>query len=138
MKNTLLGNWKLNVGKSTADPGPLVQCETRSYEAIGGDGLKLFVQGVGATGAAYSYGATGKLDGKDYPLTGSGTRNGADSASWLRIDSNTTESVVKQAGKVVNLVRFEVSQDGRVLSLHERGTSPSGVATRGVRVYDRQ
>ena len=138
MKSTLFGNWKLNVEKSSADPGPLVRSEIRSYEGIGEDGLKLFVQGIGATGAAYSYGATGKLDGKDCPLTGSGTRNGADSASWLRIDSNTTESVVKQAGKVVNLVRFEVSQDGKELKLHESGTSPSGAPTRGVRVYDRQ
>ena len=138
MKNPLFGTWKLNVEKSTADPGPLVRSEIRTYEAIGEDGLKLFVQGIGAIGAAYSYSATGKLDGEDYPLTGSGTRNDADSASWLRIDSNTTESVVKQTGKVVNLVRFEVSQDGTMLKLHESGTSPGGAATRGIRVYDRQ
>ncbi|MEO8143686.1 MAG: hypothetical protein ABI654_05680 [Betaproteobacteria bacterium] len=65
MDNTLLGDWKLNVGKSMADPGPLVQGEGRCYEANDDGDLKLFVQGNAASGAAYSYGATGKIDGKD-------------------------------------------------------------------------
>ena len=86
MTNTLLGTWKLNVDKSTADPGPLVRSETRGYEAVGDDGLKLVVRGSDASEAAYSYSVTGKIDGRDYPLAGSRTRNGADSTSWKRID----------------------------------------------------
>lgn len=138
MINTLLGTWELNVGRSTANPGPLVRSETRVYEAVGDDGLMLAVRGSDASGAAFSYGATGKIDGKDYPLTGSGTRNGADSTSWSRIDPYLVQSAVRKAGKVVNSVRLEVSGDGKVLTLEEHGTSPDGRATRGVRVYDRQ
>ena len=138
MTNTLLGTWKLNVDKSTADPGPLVRSETRAYEAVGDDGLKLVVQGSDAIEAAYSYSVTGKIDGRDYPLAGSGTRTGADTTSWKRIDPYLIESAVKKAGKVVKSVRLEVSKDGRVLTLSEHGTNPSGRPTRGVRVYDRQ
>ncbi len=137
MTNALLGTWKLNVEKSAAEPGPLVRSESRVYEATADDGLKFFVQGIDASGTAYSYGATGRIDGRDCPLTGSGTRNGADSTSWMRVDSHTIDSKVKKAGAVVNNVRLEVSHDGKVLTLRERGTSPGGGATRGVRIYDR-
>jgi hypothetical protein len=136
--NTLHGSWKLNVAKSLVEPGPLVQSEARVYEATGEEGLKLTVHGVDATGAAYSYTAAGKIDGRDCPMTGSGTRNGADSTSWIRIDAFTVDSIVKKAGAVVNLARLEVSKDGKVLTIREHGTNSSGVATRGIRIYDRQ
>jgi hypothetical protein len=138
MENPLHGTWKLNVNRSVAEPGPLVQSEVRVYEAAGVDDLKLLVRGIDATGAAYSYGAIGRIDGTDCPLTGSGTRNGADSTSWTRIDSNTFDSIVKKASNVVNLVRLEVSMDGEVLTLREHGANSIGVATRGVRIYDKQ
>lgn len=138
MNNTLHGIWKLNVGNSLADPGPLVRSETRVYEATGDNGLQLFVKGIDATGAAYSYGATGRIDGKDYPLIGSGTRNGADSTSWTRVDPHTIDSTVKKAGHVVNLTQLTISTDGKILVIRERGTNPTGQATRGVRTYDRQ
>ena len=138
MKNPLLGTWKLNVDKSVAEPGPLVRSESRVYEATADDGLKFFVEGIDASGTAYSYGTTGKVDGRDCPLIGTGTRNGADSTSWMQVDSRTVDSSVKKAGNVVNQVRLEISKDGKVLTLRERGSNPIGVATRGVRTYDRQ
>src|SRR5947209_4818656 len=106
MGTRLHGTWILNIDKSVAEPGPLVQSEIRTYEIVGADKLKLSVQGVDATGAAYSYGATGRIDGTDCPMSGSGTRNRADSTSWTRIDSNTFDSIVKRAGNVVNRVRL--------------------------------
>jgi len=138
MENTLHGTWKLNVDKSMAEPGPLVQSEVRTYEAAGDNDLKLFVQGFDASGAAYSYGAIGRIDGTDCSLAGSETRNGAESTSWTRIDSNTFDSTVKKAGNVANLVRLEVSKDGTLLTLRERGANPKGIVTRGVRIYDKQ
>jgi len=65
MENALHGTWKLNIDKSVAEPGPLVQREVRAYEAAGADGLKLFVQGIDAAGAAYSYSERGGLYRRD-------------------------------------------------------------------------
>jgi hypothetical protein len=137
MKNTLLGTWQLNVDKSMAEPGPLVRSESRVYEATANDGFRLRVQGVDASGNAYSYGAAGWMDGTDCPLTGTGTRNGADSTSWIRVDAHTVDSKVKKAGEIVNHVVLEVSNDGKVLTLREHGTNASGAATRGLRTYER-
>jgi hypothetical protein len=138
MKKPLHGTWKLNIEKSMTEPGPLVQSEVRTYGATGDDGLRLAVRGTDAIGAAYTYSASGEIDGTDCPMVGSGTRNGADSTSWTRIDSNTFDSTVKKGGNIVNLARIEVSKDGLVLTIRERGTNPSGGATRGVRTYDKQ
>jgi len=138
MKITLHGTWKLNVDKSMVEPGPLFRSELRVYLATDDEDLKLSVQGIDATGTAYSYTAAGKVDGKDCAMTGSGTRNGVDSTSWTRVDSYTVDSTVKKAGNVVNLARLEVSKDGTVLTIRERGTNASGVPTRGIRIYDRQ
>jgi hypothetical protein len=138
MNEAFHGQWKLNSGKSMAEPGPLVRAEVRVYEAVGDAGLRLSVHGIDATGAEYSYSAAGRIDGTDCAMLGSGTRNGADSTSWMPIDAHTIESTVKKAGQVVNLTRLEVSQDGQVLTIHERGTNQSGIATRGVRIYDKQ
>lgn len=138
MKNPLCGTWKLNVSASLVEPGPLVRSEVRTYEAAGEGDLKLVVHGIDATGNAYSYNAAGRIDGTDSPMVGSGTRNGADSTSWTRIDSYTFESTVKKVGSVVNLARLEVSEDGKVLTIREKGINPNGVATCGIRIYDRQ
>jgi hypothetical protein len=138
MNEAFHGEWKLNVGKSMVEPGPIVRAEVRVYEAVGDESLRLSVQGIDATGADYAYTAAGRIDGTDCPMLGSGTRNGADSTSWMHIDAYTIESTVKKAGHVVNLARLEVSHDGRVLTIRERGTNPSGIATRGVRIYERQ
>ena len=138
MKHPLLGMWKLDVHSSLTKPGPLVRSEVRVYEMVEEDDLKLVVNGVDAMGAAYSYSAAGRIDGTDCPMVGSGTRNGADSTSWTRIDSHTFDSTVKKAGTVVNRARLQVSEDGKVLTIREHGTDPSGAATRGVRIYDRQ
>ena len=138
MSNMLHGTWRLNVAESVVEPGPLVRSELRVYDAIGEDDLQLLVEGVDATRAAYSYSAIGRIDGNDYRMTGSGTRNGTDWTVWTRIDSHTFNSTVKKAGNVVNLPRLEISQDGNVLTVREHGIDPNGIATRGVRTYDKQ
>jgi hypothetical protein len=84
------------------------------------------------------WGAVGEVDGADCTLIGTGTRNGADTTSWTRVDSSTFDSTVKKGGKVVNVVRLEVSSDGKLLTLREHGVTPGGKVTRGVRIYDRQ
>jgi hypothetical protein len=138
MDFALRGTWTLDVDQSVVEPGPIVRSERRRYDAVGPDEIKLFVEGTDATGVAYSYCATGRVDGTDCPMIGTGTRNGADSTSWLQIDPYTFDSVVKKAGKVVNRARLEVSVDGNVLIIREHGTNREGIATRGVRKYDKQ
>lgn len=65
-----LGTWKLNVAKSTFDPGPPWKSETRVFEAWETDGIKYTSTGVLADGTRFTVGFSAHYDGKDYKVTG--------------------------------------------------------------------
>jgi hypothetical protein len=72
----------------------------------------------------------------DYPITG--TPNGADTIAIKRIDANTFEITLKQAGKVVLTSSGVYSKDGKLRTLTSKGTNEKGQPTNTVGVYDRQ
>ena len=84
--NPLLGTWTLNVAKSSIDYAPLPRDESRTYRAAPTDGLIFSVEGTDGAGASYAYGATAAVDGREYPMPGTGTRNGGDAVSWTLVD----------------------------------------------------
>ena len=136
--NPLLGTWTLNVAKSSIDYAPLPRDESRTYRAAPNDGMIFSVEGTDGAGASYAYGSTAAVDGREYPMPGTGTRNGGDAVSWTLVDPRTVHAVVMRTGDVVNRVVLAVSSDGTVLTITENGTGPDGSPTHGVRVYDRQ
>ena len=136
--NPLLGTWTLNVVKSSIDYAPLPRAERRTYRAAPNDGMIFSVEGTDGAGVSYAYGTTAAVDGREYPMPGTGTRNGGDAVSWRLVDPRTVHAVVKKSGDVVNRVELSVSNDGMVLTIAENGTGPDGLPTHGVRVYDRQ
>jgi len=66
--NPNLGTWKLNEGKSKFGEG-VPKGETVVWATVG-DQVKVTVDGTSADGKKMHTEWTGKLDGKDYPLTG--------------------------------------------------------------------
>jgi squalene-hopene/tetraprenyl-beta-curcumene cyclase len=136
--NPLLGTWTLNVEKSHIDYAPLPRNEKRTYRAAASNGMIFSVEGTDGAGVRYGYGSTAALDGREYSMAGTGTRNGGDAVSWRLVEPNTVSAVVTKLGDVVNRVRLSVSTDGRALTITEHGKNPNGMPTEGVRVYDRQ
>ncbi len=136
--NPLLGTWSLNVAKSSIDYAPLPRDEERTYRAVPNEGMIFSVEGTDGAGVPYAYGTTAAMDGREYPMPGTGTRNGGDAVSWTLVDPRTVHAVVKRLGGVVNRVELSVSNDGMVLTITENGTGLDGSPTHGVRVYDRQ
>ena len=136
--NPLLGIWKLNTARSRVEPGPLPRQEVRTYEASGANAMKLSLEGIDANGNRYAYGYVASLDGKDYPLIGTGTRNGGDTVAIARVDTDTVDAIVKRKGEVVSRTRLAVARDGKRLTVTENGTNANGQSTHGVRVYEKQ
>lgn len=85
--NPFVGTWKLNIAKSKFEPGPAPKSPTRTVVAQG-EGAKYSFDGDGADGTSFSYSFTGKYDGKDYPVTGTGMPGGADTIAIKRIGTN--------------------------------------------------
>jgi hypothetical protein len=129
----VVGTWKLNTAKSTANV-PMLKSETRTYAAAP-DGVVLTYTRVNAEGKESTVKTTFKYDGKVYPVTGS---DDFDALSAKRVDANTIDSIQKHMGKDVGTTRRSVSADGKTLTLVSKLTTPKGTKVDTTMVYDRQ
>src|SRR6266849_9501941 len=68
-QESLFGTWKMNAAKSKYSPGPAPKSNIAKWEASDG-GVKLTVDVVPANGEPQHYESSGKIDGKDNPVTG--------------------------------------------------------------------
>jgi hypothetical protein len=130
----LLGTWKLNLAKTTWEPGPPPTSTTVTRKQVG-DVVKSTVERVEANGNRTTVTETLKYDGKDYPRSGTAD---ADTIAVKRIDANTFEETLKKAGNVVRTGRQVLSKDGRLLTATWTGSNASGQPIHYVLVYDKQ
>jgi hypothetical protein len=128
------GTWELNIVKSKYDPGPAPKSQTRTYVVVGQE-IKGSSKGIGADGKPTSAQWTVNYDGKDRPVTGSPD---LDALSLKRIDTFTTESTHKRAGKVVATATRVVSKDGKIMTITTKGTNAKRQPFNNVEVFDRR
>ena len=133
----VIGTWRMNVDKSTFNPGPGPKNVTRTYEASG-NGVKVTVQGLDALDTKTRYEYTATYDGKDYPVKGTSVPGLAEMISLSRIDTLTVTEVLKKNGKPIFFASRTVSKDGKVLTFVTSGINASGKPTSNMTVYERQ
>jgi len=136
-KNPFEGTWKLDLAKSKFEPGPAPKSLTRTIVAQGG-GAKYSFDGIAADGQPISYSFTVKYDGKDYPVSGTGTPAGADSIAIRLVGTNKAEAIQKKGGKEVAKAEVEVSKDGKVSTVKMDGITVDGKELHSESVYDKQ
>ena len=129
-----IGTWKLNVEKSKYSPGPAPQSVMLIIEASG-EGEKVTAEGANTAGTPTTTQYTANFDGKDYPMTGS---QNIDTVSLKRIDARTTERTDKKGDTVVRTLTRVVSQDGKTMTVTEKGTNAQGQAMDNVAVFEKQ
>jgi hypothetical protein len=130
-----MGTWKLNVAKSKFAPDQTMKSETRTYEPTG-DGYKLSGQRVDADGSTHQESFTVKYDGKDTPFTGDAY--GADTLAVKLVDANHIDATEKKGGKMLYTTKVVVSDDGRVMTITNKGKTESGQPINAVLVYDKK
>lgn len=128
-----MGTWKLNEAKSKVAAG-MTKNSTVVLEAAG-DNVKVTIDGTTADGKPVHSEWTGKLDGKDYPVTGDPA---SDARSYKQIDDHTLAFVIKKGGKVTLSGRAVISADGKTRTVTTNGTNPEGKKVRSTLVYDKQ
>jgi hypothetical protein len=129
--NPFVGTWKLNVASSKFNPGPPPQSQSRTWDAKG----MVMVNGVNAAGKPFSYGYSVNGDGKTSPTMGA-IPNTADMISTKKVDANTYEAAFTKAGKQVETTSFTVSNGGKTLTIHAKGTTPTG-EFENIQVFDK-
>jgi hypothetical protein len=131
------GTWKLNLAKSKYSGAPAPKSVTTTIEAAGA-GYKTTTEGVASDGSHIAYGFTATFDGKESPMTGTGTPNGADTISLKKTGPNTLDATLKKGGKVVVNSKSVISKDGKTRTLNSTGTNAAGQPTKTTSVYDKQ
>src|SRR5437764_13186818 len=89
-----VGSWKLNEAKSRMAAG-VPKNHTVVYEAAG-DSIKVTIDGTDSDGKPTHNEWTGKVDGKDYPVTGDSS---ADTRSYRTVNDHTLAFAAKTEGK---------------------------------------
>ena len=127
------GTWKLNEAKSKLTSG-MPKNSAVVFEAAG-DSVKVTIDGTDTSGKPAHNEWTGKLDGKDYPVTGDPS---SDARSYKQIDDHTLKFTIKKGGKVTITGRVVVSADGKTRTATANGTDPQGKKFKSTSVYDKQ
>ncbi len=135
-----VGTWTLNVAKSTFGPGLPPKSETRTQIADG-NGLQAIVQRINGDGSSQTFGYAPQNDGKDYPIMGQTPTMGPLQTDAIVINSATSnriQSTIKASGKALWTNTYEVSEDGKVLTVTSEGRTLSDHNWKVVAVFDRQ
>jgi hypothetical protein len=130
-----IGTWKLNLAKSTFDPGPAPKSQTLTIKAWGADGVNYLSEGVGADGKATSWSFEAKYDEKFVPFKGNPD---ADMISYKRIDANTIDSTTQMKGAVTGHTHVVVSADGKTRTLTQTGKNAKGQEIHNTLVFEKQ
>ena len=130
--NPTTGTWKLNEGKSKFGAGAN-KGETVVWSTVG-DQEKVTLDGTDANGKKMHTEWTGKLDGKDYPLTGDPT---SDTRAFKTSGERTIEITSKKDGKVVGTGTIVVAPDGKSRTVTTTMTNAKGEKVTTTAVYDK-
>jgi hypothetical protein len=127
------GTWKLNEAKSKITAGTLKFTSVTSKSMFGQ--VKVKSDGIDANGKPIHVEWSGKVDGKDYPLSGDPN---SDTRSYTKVNERTLTSTNKKNGKVRVTGKIVISADGKSRTVTVNGTTPKGKKFTNVVVYDKQ
>jgi hypothetical protein len=131
----LVGTWKLNLTKSTYDPGPPPYKRSTCRIEPWTNGLRITYDMVGLRGGVTHLEWLGNLDGKDYPIQGV---DDVLTNAYTQIDERTYAVVVKSDGARAATAKIVVAPDGKTLTSVTTARTAQGLTRTTTTVYDRQ
>ena len=127
------GKWQLNLANSMFDPGPAPKSVVRT-QTLKDDTYTLVSEITEADGTTRTLTFSAKLDGNDYPVTGSVN---ADTIALKRVDERTIAFTQKKGGKEVVTGRHTVAEDGTELEISAKGKNTKGEEFSNLMVFDK-
>ena len=118
-----IGTWRLNVARSSFNPGPPPRVQTIDIQSREGDGLYVVTNGVDAAGRPTHTERLAKFDGRDYPAQGFEQPT---TQAFTRVDDRSYAIVSKAGGRIITRTRVTVSSDGRTMTTVTTGDVGQG------------
>lgn len=134
-----LGTWRLNVERSTFNPGPAPKSNTLTIEVVAGGVQKHTFDGVNAEGQKTHSERQTKFDGADVPVQAAQPPNkSVVTQAFRRLDARSFEVQGKSDGKPTATTRVVISADGKTMTQTQTGTNAQGQKVNNVTVYEKQ
>jgi hypothetical protein len=128
------GTWKLNTTKSKYTGMPMPKDMTVIYTPEG-SGWRYAATGTSATGEPINARFTYVKDGEDIKTTGFPNW---DTLVLKNASSNKATGTMKREGKPVGSVIRTISNDGKMMTISGKVTTPEGKQATYVSVYEKQ
>ena len=117
----LIGTWKFNPAKSHFTHGELPLSLVITITADGRNGIQYQSRNHLVDGSSGGAAYRAKLDGKDYPVTGSASY---DAVAIRPVNPNMLHIEMKKGGAVIVDTMYAVSADGKTMT--RKGTAKKG------------
>lgn len=130
----LIGTWRLNVARSTYNPGPPPRSGTATVHPAG-QGAHVIIDEVSAAGMPIRMEFPVTYDGQPQPESGAPN---IDAVAHRRLNPRTVEFTATQSGRMVSSGTLAFSEDGRTLTVTMRGTNANGQQFQNVTVNEKQ
>ena len=129
-----LGEWRLNIEKSTYNPGPPPYTRATFRIEPWMDGVRVIYDMVRPRGGVIHMEWDGRFDGQEYPVQGLEEHV---TYAYTRIDDRTYDIVARMDGRVAASSRTAVSPDGRTITTITVGRDAQGREAKTVTVYEK-
>lgn len=129
-----IGTWRVNVAKSSYNPGPGPRVVTTTYEAVPG-GYRVVVEAVDAQGRSLRSEWPVIFDGRRHRVTGSPA---TDEIADRRIDPYTQQEDYFKDGQPDGTATFVISRDGRIITRTSQRLLGNGRESIVVEIYEKQ
>ena len=126
-----IGTWTLDRGQSTFS-GAVPERRTMTFEKVAA-GIRHATETLQGE-VTYKLQYTFQIDGKDYPAD---VQMPVGMVAFKRLNATTLERSGKYLGEVIETVTYQVSANGKVLTVTQNGTA-NGVEVTSRQVYNRK
>jgi len=126
-----VGSWVMNLEKSE----PKRRGSFTTTYAAEREGYRVTMEMDAAGGKVYHVEFVTNLDGKDAPVTG---HPGFDMIAVKKVGIGVLETVAKRQGRVVQIARRAISNDGKTLVVSGKDISSSGSEIPYTTVFDKK
>ena len=120
-QDPVIGQWRLDVSKSTYSPGPGPKGETRAYK-LTGDGIRAVIVRTHQNGRVDTIEYDADYDSVNHVI---GTPD-YDAVRLTRINAYVSEATLSHAGKQTGTARREIAKDGMtmVITFQQESQAP--------------
>jgi hypothetical protein len=128
-----VGRWNVDLTKWDFDPNTEPKRQTLTFRPEG-NGMKVTMEGIDYRGDKIFSEYVAVYDGVARPVE----KQNWDSVTDKRIGANMIERVYQKAGKTTHTVKYEVSPDGKALTVTSAGKTPSGMDFKATTYYKKE